>query len=136
MNIIIPVLIGYLAHRLFVRRLKSRLARVLVMISVLIPLFLFFWGGGGISNRDQRLSPEEIEARILDSAYTEQAELVVSISAAGTIAPARQAPLIFGASAPVQEIFVEEGAEVIFGDLIARLDPQDPLQTLVEAELA
>ena len=136
MNIIIPVLSGYLAHRLFVRRLKSRLARVLVMISVLIPLFLFFLGGGGISNRDQRLSPEEIEARILDSAYTEQADLVVSISAAGTIAPARQAPLIFGASAPVQEIFVEEGAEVIFGDLIARLDPQDPLQTLVEAELA
>lgn len=132
MNIILPILLGYLFYRFFARRLKRRVVRVFLMISVLVPLVLLVMGDG---NQVQRLSPEEIEARILDSAYSERADLVVAISAAGTIAPARQAPLIFGASAPVLQVFVQEGSDVASGDLIARLDPQDPLQTLAEAEL-
>jgi HlyD family secretion protein len=62
--------------------------------------------------------------------------LMVTVSATGVIDPIRAVNLNFEASAPVEEVLVQEGDVVRQGEMIARLDASDLAAALREAEIA
>jgi HlyD family secretion protein len=55
----------------------------------------------------------------------ERADLQVLVESSGSIVPAEQLTLTFGANGTVQTIYVEEGAAVQAGDVLAALDLSD-----------
>lgn len=66
----------------------------------------------------------------------ETGSLTVSVSATGSLSPARQVPLVFEASAPLVEVLVRSGDQVSAGDVLARLDTLDIEATLLDARTA
>ncbi|MBI5669378.1 MAG: HlyD family efflux transporter periplasmic adaptor subunit [Chloroflexi bacterium] len=71
---------------------------------------------------------EQTEVRVDD--------LAVTVSATGTMAPARQVGLAFELAAPVREILVEEGQAVQAGDVLARLDTRNLEVALENARIS
>lgn len=76
------------------------------------------------------------QVEILDEYTVEPDSLVVTVSATGVIEPERSVDLDFELSAPVAEVFVQEGDTVQQGDVIAQLDVADLEAQLREAEVA
>lgn len=74
--------------------------------------------------------------QILDEYTIEPDSLVVTVTATGVVDPARSVNLAFQYSAPVSEVFVQEGDTVRTGDLIALLDAEELEAAVREAELA
>ncbi|MEE9521016.1 MAG: efflux RND transporter periplasmic adaptor subunit [Dehalococcoidales bacterium] len=63
-------------------------------------------------------------------------DLSVIVSGSGNIAVSDEANLTFGSSGKVDEIYVEEGDEVSYGEVLAELDTSALELALTEAELA
>lgn len=63
-------------------------------------------------------------------------DLSVVVSGSGNIAVSDEANLTFGSSGKVDEIYVEEGDEVSYGEVLAELDTSALELALTEAELA
>ena len=63
-------------------------------------------------------------------------DLSVVVSGSGNIAVSDEADLTFGSSGKVDEIYVEEGDEVSYGEVLAELDTSALELALTEAELA
>jgi len=72
---------------------------------------------------------------VQEETTVELTDLRVTVSATGSISPARQAPLAFELVAPVREVLVREGQAVKAGDILARLDTADLVTALVDAQL-
>lgn len=73
---------------------------------------------------------------VLDQDNVRLGTISVTVTATGTVNPVRSVALNFEGSAPVQEVFVQEGDTVQAGDLIATLDADDLRAALREAEIA
>jgi len=63
-------------------------------------------------------------------------DLSVVVSGSGNIAVSDEADLTFGSSGKVDELYVEEGDEVSYGEVLAELDTSALELALTEAELA
>lgn len=77
---------------------------------------------------------EEVE--ILDEYTVEPDALTVTVTATGVVEPERSVDLNFELSAPVDEVYVQEGDSVQEGDLLARLRSDELEASLREAEIA
>jgi HlyD family secretion protein len=74
--------------------------------------------------------------QVIDETTAEIGDLTVTVSASGTISPARQVPLVFEVAAPVIEVLVKTGDVVQAGDVLARLDPTDYEAVVNDAQIA
>jgi HlyD family secretion protein len=72
---------------------------------------------------------------VQDEAIVQTGDLTVTVSATGSIMPARQVGLVFELSAPVSEVLVQVGQSVKQGDVLARLDVSDLEGALNNAQL-
>lgn len=125
---------------IIIRRIPYRLARIFVQIPLLIATFFIAWfvafavtGGEDAQATSQQAATQQI----LDLATVTEQDLTLTISATGSLAPARQAPLAFQlAGLAVSEVLVETGQRVDTGDLLARLDMSSLQQTLNNAQIA
>lgn len=130
------IVITYLIYRFLIARIRWRVVRLMLLIPLLFIGFGIVVLGTAWQDARNQLTPEDIDAQIIDRAIVEQRDLVVSISAIGAIQPERQVPLVFAASAPVAEILVEVGQTVAEGESLARLDNADLMQLIDDAEIA
>lgn len=73
---------------------------------------------------------------IIDQYSVEQRNLLVTVSATGSVTPMRQVVLGFELSAPVVEILVSEGDRVLAGAPLARIDASDFQAALDDARAA
>ncbi len=73
---------------------------------------------------------------VIDQAEVRLGTFSVTVTATGTVSPVRSVGLNFQGSAPVQEVFVQEGDTVQEGEMIAMLDADDLRAALREAEIA
>lgn len=133
--IVIVALVGILVGWYFMRRIRQRWLRWLVLVPLFSVLALALLGIGGVVNaRMQNRALSQIE--ILDTMVVERGDLVVTVSGTGTIAPVRQVILNFQFSAPVMMIAAQEGDFVKAGALIAQLDNADLNIALSDAQTA
>lgn len=88
------------------------------------------------SIRANRLAEQSARIVVQDETIVETSDLSVTVSAVGTVSPARQVKLAFELSAPVLEIFVREGQPVAAGTVLARLDVPDLETALQNAQIA
>lgn len=88
------------------------------------------------SIRANRLAEQSARIVVQDETIVETSDLSVTVSAVGTVSPARQVKLAFELSAPVLEIFVREGQPVSAGTVLARLDVPDLETALQNAQIA
>lgn len=126
------LVLGYL----LMRRIRWRIARFILLIPLFAASYFvisFYLQWNAVRNAP---TPEELEAQLLDSAFVEQGDLVVTVSSTGAVLPARQLPLSFQLSGRVEEIMFEEGDAVETGDVIARLDDDDFEQLVADAQIA
>lgn len=100
----------------------KQLRYVILAVLVLVPSVVYAQRG------------EEVE--ILDEYTIEPDSLTVTVTATGVVEPERQVDLNFELSAPVAEVFVQEGDSVQRGDLLARLRADELAAALREAEIA
>jgi HlyD family secretion protein len=105
--------------------------RILVIVVVLAVLVV-----GGLQWVQSQSSPP-IETDLIQQ-ETEAAveDLLVTVSATGTLTPIRQVSLFFETSGVVHEIMVDEGQPVQAGDTLARLDTIDLEAAIRDAEIA
>lgn len=111
------------------------LLRTLFFAAIIGGIILFVasrFMGQGVGDAPQA----DVDAAIIDQMTVERGNLSVSVSGTGTLLPARQAPLVFAASAPVVEILKREGEAVSEGEVIASLDTADFSAVIQDAELA
>jgi HlyD family secretion protein len=111
-----------------------RFIRIVLTIIVLVGLGI----GGFTLVRSQQSGQAEPDATSLieEEFITQVGNLTVTIGATGTVSPAQQVPLAFELSAPVAEVFVQEGDVVQTGDVLARLDVPDLEAAVTNARIA
>ncbi|MBL8155536.1 MAG: efflux RND transporter periplasmic adaptor subunit [Anaerolineae bacterium] len=111
-----------------------RFIRILLTIIILVGLGI----GGFTLVQSQQSGQAEPDASSLieEEAIAQIGNLTVTIGATGTISPAQQVPLVFELSAPVAEVFVQEGDVVQAGDVLARLDVPDLEAAVTNAQIA
>lgn len=113
-----------------------RLLRILIRVTVLSALIV----GGILFARTSQLVPTPPESNalsdVLDEATVALGDIALTVSATGSLAPARQLPLTFEITAPVVEIAASAGQFVEAGELIARVDATDLIATVEDAEIA
>ncbi len=111
-------------------RRAIRIFATVIILAVLISAGIFYvsFQGGLISNQQPIVTVE-------DEFVIAKGNLVVTVSATGSITPVEQLPLTFDFSAPVREILVKAGQSVKAGDVLARLDAPDLENALATAQL-
>jgi HlyD family secretion protein len=112
----------------------TRLLHKLVILVVLVGLVVVVTHALGVTPR-QLIGNNEEERQdiVVARAVVETGDLTVTVSATGSVAPARQVPLAFELSAPVIEVLVETGDVVSAGDVLARLDTFDYEAAVLDA---
>lgn len=111
------------------RRLLRILLTVLVLSAVVSAVIIYSQVSTALERGDQ-------PSLVTDETFVEVGDLVVTVSASGTILPARQVPLVFELSAPVVEVLAVSGDAVLAGDVIARIDDTDYRAAVMEAQIA
>lgn len=106
----------------------KRILRILFIFAILAGV-VFLAAQAYQAQQEEQQAQESAE--ILDETTVQIDTLRVTVGATGTIIPARQVALAFELPGVVQEILITEGASVLAGDTLARLDTAD-LQTAVE----
>jgi HlyD family secretion protein len=109
----------------------GRVLRILATVVVLALVAI-----GGLQWLQSQAAPPDESDLIQDETQVTADDLLVTVSATGTLMPIRQVELVFESSGIVQEVLVEEGQPVRVGDLIARLDTTDLEAALFDAEIA
>ena len=79
---------------------------------------------------------EQTATAIEDTTIIGRGDILVTVSASGTISPAERLPMFFPVPGTVAEVLVEEGDAVQAGQTLARLETQDLELALQDAELA
>ena len=134
--LLVFIVVAYIVYRLFFFRIRARWLRVLLSLPTFLLVLFSVALVAVLSSQDTQLTPERIAEQVVDRLIVQRDDLIVSVSAAGTIQPARQVPLTFAFNAPVIELMVEEGQVVEDGQMLARLDATDLQQLLSDAEIA
>ncbi|MEL7433242.1 MAG: HlyD family efflux transporter periplasmic adaptor subunit, partial [Chloroflexota bacterium] len=121
-----------------IKRLPYRIARVLIQVPLLTVTIL-----GTMFLLAQEQARSEVFAqqaaldRIVERATISRGDIVLSVSATGSITPQQQAPLVFSVTnATVDAINVIQGARVSAGDVLATVVSTDFDQAVDEATVA
>jgi HlyD family secretion protein len=77
---------------------------------------------------------EEVPAPVYQALPVETRDIVVSVQASGTIQPDTVVEVKSKASGEILDLLVETGQAVKRGQLMARIDPRNPRNTLAQAE--
>ncbi|MDY7040788.1 MAG: efflux RND transporter periplasmic adaptor subunit [Chloroflexota bacterium] len=104
-----------------------RKAIVTVVALVLVVGLIYFGYTAYVGDRTS-------EEQNLRTVVVSRGDLVVSVSATGSVAPESQVNLSFGMMGEVDEVLVEEGQTVEAGQLLARLDTEQLEFALLAAE--
>lgn len=86
------------------------------------------------STSETVLAQQQTTLNILDEAEVQSGDLTITVNATGPITPLREVTLNFQTSSVVTEVLVEEGDFVRQGDVIARLDAEEVLENLEDAQ--
>jgi HlyD family secretion protein len=108
-----------------------RVLRILVTVIVLSLLVI-----AGLQFVQSQPAPSDEAELVQDRTEVSREDLLVTVSATGTLTPIRQIALVFETSGIVQEVLVEDGEPVRAGDMLARLDTTDLEAALRDAEIA
>lgn len=136
------ILIGFIVvaglQWFIIKRIPIRILRVLIQIPLLVVTILITMGLLARENIQADIAEQEnFQASILDSAIVGRGDLVVTVSATGSIIPNRQTPLTFSLSnAPVDQINVVQGDAVTEGQVLASLLSTDFQQAVEDATIA
>ena len=77
---------------------------------------------------------EEVEAPVYQLVPVAERDIIVSVSAAGTVEPIKTIEVKSKASGAIMDVRVETGDVVRRGDLLASVDPRIPRNAVVQAE--
>jgi HlyD family secretion protein len=102
----------------------KRALRILAIIGVLTLVAAVTIGAAQMQTSSADPANEQFrrENNIIDETIVTAGDLLVTVSATGSIEPLREAPLNFETNAVVSEALVEQGQFVRAGDVLARLD--------------
>ena len=92
-------------------------------------------GGGYTYYNYVYLPGQEVVEETITTAQVRQGDLVVSVSGSGTLSPAAEMDLGFESEGYLDEVLVEVGDRVQEGDVLARLEMNDFLLAVAEAEI-
>lgn len=100
--------------------------------AVLIVVILLVVGGVGYAT--YRLGNRPPVSQKLETVTVQRGEIVATVSATGSVAPAREVTLTFKSGGRVAKVLVAEGQAVQEGDSLARLETADLEQQLAQAQ--
>ncbi|MEZ4666687.1 MAG: efflux RND transporter periplasmic adaptor subunit [Anaerolineae bacterium] len=81
-------------------------------------------------------SEPTVSSVVEDSLVVSEGDLTVTVSGTGSLTPIRQVQLAFELSAPVKDLFVQEGQPVKAGEILATLDSADLQNAVMNAEIS
>lgn len=111
-----------------------RFIRVMLTIIVLVGLSI---GGFTLVQSQQSGQANPSPTSLVEEETIVQiGNLTVTVGATGTVSPVQQVPLVFELSAPVAEVYVQEGDVVQAGDVLARLNVPDLEAAVTNAQIA
>jgi HlyD family secretion protein len=77
---------------------------------------------------------ERVEEESLATATVTRRDIVVAASAAGVVEPVKTVEVKSKASGEIIGVYVEEGEDVVAGQLLVRVDPRIPMNAVAQAE--
>jgi HlyD family secretion protein len=101
----------------------------------LIGLLVLAAVGGVAYYRRVYLPSQESPAPAITTAEVRRGDLVISVSGSGALSPALEAELGFETGGYLDEVLVEVGDRVREGDVLARLETEDLLLAVAEADI-
>ena len=103
--------------------MRRALIRVIILLVV-----------GGVGYATYWLGNRPPASQNLETFTVRQGEIVATVSATGSVAPAREVTLTFKSGGKVERVLVAEGQAVQEGDSLARLETADLEQQLAQAQ--
>jgi HlyD family secretion protein len=136
LNLIIFLLVSWVMYRWLIKPIRWRVGRIFLYVPILVMVVFGILLGTAIGEIQDAPTAEEIAELIVDSQTVQRGDLVVAVSASGSIQPLRQVPMTFFSSGRVNAINFQAGERVSVGDVIATLDTSDFEAVIASAQIA